>query len=164
MFVRPSGGIRKYSDKLEIIRPLISLHAKLLGAMTTDLNNFGDFEAIPAVKAKASGAIGDELTFTYPEVLDLIALCSVKQIAVLGIELMKLSGEGLYQTAGLSVYDLSIGKDPTMFEEWPEYVGANNSRAEEFVTQNPAGDDHVYVLTTSSWRELGRIKELKKMR
>jgi hypothetical protein len=131
--------------------------------MTTD-SNFGDFEAIPAVKAKAAGAIGNELTFTYPEVLDVIAVCSTNQIAVLGIELMKLCNDGLYQTEGLSVYDLSIGKDPSTLQEWPEYVKANNTRAEEFVRQNPAGDDHVYVLTTSSWRELGKIKELKKMR
>jgi hypothetical protein len=131
--------------------------------MTTfSKDDFGDFEAIPAIKSKAAGSIGDELTFTYPEVLDVIALCSAKQIAVLGIELMKLCSDGLYRTEGLSVYDLSIGKDPSTQQEWPEYVRANNDRADEFVRQNPAGDDHVYVLTTSSWRELGRIKELKK--
>jgi hypothetical protein len=130
--------------------------------MTADLNNFGDFEAIPAVKTKAAGAIGDELTFTYPEVLDVIALCSVNQIAVLGIELMKLFSDGLYRTGGLSVYDLSIGKDPETIQQWPEYVQKNNAQAEEFVRQNPAGDDHVYVLTTSSWRELGQLNALKK--
>jgi hypothetical protein len=77
---------------------------------------------------------------------------------------MKLCNDGLYQTEGLSVYDLSIGKDPSTRQEWPEYVRANNVGAEEFVRQNPAGDDHVYVLTASSWRELGKIKELKKAR
>jgi hypothetical protein len=61
------------------------------------------------------------------------------------------------------VYDLSIGKDPATIQEWPEYVKENNVHAEEFVRQNPAGDDHVYVLTTSSWRELGKIKEMKKL-
>jgi hypothetical protein len=131
--------------------------------MATD-SNFGDLEAIPAVKSKAAGAIGNELTFTYPEVLDVIAVCSTNRVAVLGIELMKLCNDGLYQTEGLSVYDLSIGKDPSTRHEWPEYVKANNAHAEEFVRQNPAGDDHVYVLTTSSWRELGKIKELKKER
>jgi hypothetical protein len=130
--------------------------------MTADPDKFGDFEATPAVKTKAAGAIGDELTFTYPEVLDVIALCSANQIAVLGIELMKLCSDGLYRTAGLSVYDLSIGKDPSTVQEWPEYVKKNNVQAEGFVRQNPAGDDHVYVLTTSSWQELDRIKELKK--
>jgi hypothetical protein len=131
--------------------------------MTTD-PNFGDFEAIPTVKSKAAGAIGSELTFTYPDVLDVVAVCSTNQIAVLGIEVMKLCNDGLYQTEGLSVYDLSIGKDPSTRQEWPEYVKANNAHAEEFVRQNPAGDDRVYVFTTSSWRELGKIKELKKER
>jgi hypothetical protein len=27
------------------------------------------------------------------------------------------------------------------------------------VHHNPAGDDHVYVLTTSSWREFGEIQK-----
>ena len=32
-------------------------------------------------------------------------------------------------------------------------MNANNRLAEEFVRLNPTGDDHVYVLTTESWRE-----------
>ena len=55
-----------------------------------------------------------------------------------------------------------IGKDPATLRERPEYAKRNNIQAVEFVRQSPAGDDHVYVLTTSSWRELGKIKELKK--
>jgi len=103
-----------------------------------------------------------ELTFAYPEVLDVIQLCYAKQIAVLGVELFKVREDGLYQTEKLTDYDLRMKQDPSTQQEWPEYVRANNARAEEFVKENPAGDDHVYVLTTSSWRELGRIKELKK--
>jgi hypothetical protein len=51
---------------------------------------------------------------------------------------------------------------PAKLQEWLEYARVNNAQAEEFVKQNPAGDDHVYVLTTCSWRELGHIKKLKK--
>jgi hypothetical protein len=133
--------------------------------MTSDFrDDFGDFEGILAAKSKAAGAIGNELTFTFPEVLDVIALCSANQIAVLGLELLKLCSDGLYRTEGLSVYDLSIGNDPATIQEWPGYVRRNNVQAEEFARRNPAGDDHVYVLTTSTWRELGKIKEIKKMR
>ena len=131
--------------------------------MTSDLSNFGDFKAIQAVVEKSAGRFGDnELSFALPEVLEVIQLCSVKQIAVLGVELFKVHEDGLYQTEKLTDYDLRLKQDPSTQQEWPEYVRANNARAEEFVRQNPAGDDHVYVLTTSSWRELGRIKELKK--
>jgi hypothetical protein len=131
--------------------------------MTSDLNKFGDFAAIPAVVEKSAGKIGDnELSFAFPEVLEVIQLCSVKQIAVLGVELFKVREDGLYRTEKLTDYDLRMKQDPSTQREWPEYVRANNASAEEFVRQNPAGDDHVYVLTTSSWRELGQIRELKK--
>ena len=131
--------------------------------MTIDPSSFGDFEAIPTVVEKSAGRFGDnELTFAFPEVLEVIQLCSVNQIAVLGVELFKVREDGLYQTEKLTDYDLRMKEDPSTQKEWPEYVRANNDRADEFVRQNPAGDDHVYVLTTSSWRELGRIKELKK--
>ena len=132
--------------------------------MTTfSKDDFGDFEATPEVASKSAGAMSDgELTFAYPEVLDVIQLCYAKQIAVLGVELFKVREDGLYQTEKLTDYDLRMKQDPSTQQEWPEYVRANNARAEEFVKENPAGDDHVYVLTTSSWRELGRIKELKK--
>jgi hypothetical protein len=99
--------------------------------------------------------------FAFPEVLDAIRLCYTKQIAVLGVELFKVREDGLYQTEKLTDHDLRMKQDPTQ-QEWPEYVSANNALAEEFVRQNRAGDDHVYVLTTSSWRELDQIKELKK--
>lgn len=134
--------------------------------MTSQFDDFGDFGAIPAVVEKSSGKFGDnELSFAFPEVLDVIQLCSEKQIAVLGVELFKVREDGLHQTEKLTDYDLRMGeKDPSTFQQWPEYVKVNNARAEDFVRQNPAGDDHVYVLTTSSWRELGKMKELKKMR
>jgi hypothetical protein len=47
---------------------------------------------------------------------------------------------------------------------WIDYVKANNSLAEQFVLNNPSGDDHAYVLTTSSWREHVQSQELQKKR
>ena len=131
--------------------------------MTTfSKDDFGDFEAIPEVASRAVGAMSDgELTFAFPEVLDIIQLCSSKQIAVLGVELFKVRGNGLYQTEKLTDYDLRTKQDPAQ-QEWQEYVSTNNAHAEEFVRQNPAGDDHVYVLTTSSWRELGQLRASNK--
>jgi hypothetical protein len=131
--------------------------------MKSDLSSFGDFGAIPAVVEKSAGTFGDnELSFAFPEVLEVIQLCSAKQIAVLGVELFKVRSDGLYQTEKLTDYDLRMKQDPSTPQEWLEYVSTNNAKAEEFVRQNPAGDDHVYVLTTASWRELAHIKELKK--
>lgn len=131
--------------------------------MTTfSKDDFGDFEALPEIRSKAVGAMSDgELTFAFPEVLEVIQLCYAKQIAVLGVELFKVRENGLYQTEKLTDYDLRMKQNP-MQREWPEYVVANNAHADEFVRQNQAGDDHVYVLTTSSWRELGQLNVLKK--
>jgi hypothetical protein len=121
----------------------------------------GDFEAIPAVAAAAVGAMGNELTFAFPEVLDVIGICSANQIAVLGPDLFRLRSDGLYETEKLSGYHLQVKAVPQRIEEWPDYVRTNNSLAEEFVRTNPAGDDHVYILTTASWREFHKIQEIK---
>ena len=89
--------------------------------------------------------------------MQVIKLCSTNLIAVLGPDLFKISSDGLYQTVKLSGYHLEIRQNPQRIEEWPEYVKINNALAEEFVRQNPVGDDHVYILTTSSWSEFCKI-------
>jgi hypothetical protein len=122
----------------------------------------GDFEMIPAVASKAIGALSNgELTFAFPEVLDVIKICSANQIAVLGPDLFRLRSDGLYETEKLSAYHLEMKSDPKRVEEWPDYVQENNSLAEQFVRANPAGD-HLYVLTTASWREFQNIRKQKR--
>lgn len=120
-----------------------------------------DLELLPGVLAAAVGRTGNELTFAFPKVLDVIKLCSANQIAVLGPDLFKLRGEGLYQTVKLSAYHLELKENPQRVEEWPEFVKINNALAEEFVRQNPVGDDHLYILTTASWREFCEIQDMK---
>ena len=133
-----------------------------VGSMMFDSTRFGDVGKIEAIVTMSVGKFGDnELTFAFPEVLQAIHLCSANQIAVLGVELFQVKSERMYN-GGLSVYDLSIGRDPETLREWPEYVNRNNVQAEAFVTQNQAGDDNVYVLTCCSWREMGQIKARKK--
>ncbi len=121
----------------------------------------GAFEKIPAIAAAAIGAIGDELTFGYPEILQAITLCTKHGIAVLGLELFQVLPKG-YATKKLSGYDQQMGKEPENVEGWPEYVDRSNALAEEFVRLNPSGDDHVYILTTSSWREFCEIQDIKR--
>ena len=121
-----------------------------------------DFEMLPAIATAASGKMDDgELLFTFPEVLEVIKVCTAKQIAVLGLELFEVRPEG-YGTKKLSGYDQQMNRGPEKLEGWPDYVRKNNALAEEFVRTNPTGDDHVYVLTTSSWREFCVIQEMKR--
>ena len=122
-----------------------------------------DLELIPGILAASVGRTGDdELTFAFPEVLRVINLCSTNLIAVLGPDLFKISSDGLYQTKKLSGYHLEIKQNPQRVEEWPQYVQLNNTLAEKFVRQNPAGDDHVYILTTASWREFCEIQDIRR--
>jgi hypothetical protein len=121
----------------------------------------GAFEKIPAVATAAIGALGDELTFSFPEVLQVINLCTEHEIAVLGLEIFQVLPQG-YATKRLSGYDQQMNKGPENVAGWPEYVARSNRLAEEFVRSNPTGDDHVYILTTSSWGEFCEIQDIKR--
>jgi hypothetical protein len=118
-----------------------------------------DFERIPGVKAATIGKVGEELTFPFPEVLEVIRLCSASEIAVLGVELFLVKADGYY-ALGCSDYDLQEKQRWPVAQEssWPEYVRYNNNLAEEYVLRNPLGDEHAYVLTAASWKEIQQMK------
>jgi hypothetical protein len=117
-----------------------------------------DLERIESIVRVAFGkTIGNELAFTFPEVLEVIKRCTMNEIAVLGVEVFEVRPTG-YLTKNLSVYDQQIGNGPKQQADWIDYVKANNILAEEFVKLHPTGDDHVYVLTTTSWREFLMMK------
>jgi len=121
--------------------------------MTTDL------QRIETITAAAAGKIGTELFFTFPEVMQVIKQCSANGIAVLGVETFATESQGL-RASGCSDYDLRLRAKWPRVESanWHEYVNDNNLMAESYVRQNPAGDDHVYVLTTASLREFRDIQ------
>ncbi len=117
-----------------------------------------DIESISAIVSIANDkSVSGELGFSYPDVLEAIRLCTVNSIAVLGVELFQVRGE-LFDTIKMSGYELP---DPRQ-DHWSDYVAANNALAEEFVKLNPSGDDHIYVLTSSSWQEFCKVQEVKK--
>ena len=114
-----------------------------------------DLETIGSITAIANGkTVGGELGFSFPEVLEAVRLCTASGMAVLGVEIFQVRGE-TYETTRLSAYELPD-------QEWGAYVSANNALAEEFIRSNPTGDEHIYILTTSSWREFCKIQEMKK--
>lgn len=114
---------------------------------------------IPAIVATASGAVGNELTFTFPDVLTAIRVCTENDIAVLGVEIF-LVQSNKFQASGCSTYDLQMGSwGEVGVSDWSRYVKYNNRLAEEFIRQNPTGDEHVYVLTNSSWQEFCQLQQ-----
>lgn len=121
-----------------------------------------DFEQIQAIADAGVGRTGSELTFPFPEVLEVIKLCTSNEIAVLGVEIFLVKSDG-YHGSGCSDYDLQLMRKWPVVRapDWCEYLRENNALAEECVHRNPAGDDHVYILTTSSWREFCEIQKMK---
>ena len=107
------------------------------------------FEQIEAIRGLANGIIGNELYFTHPEALQVVEICTTKGIAVLGVEIFRARSEG-FQAQGASDYEVAP-------QEWLAFVEQNNALAKECLRQNPAGDEHVYVLTTSSQDEFREL-------
>jgi hypothetical protein len=127
----------------------------------------GDIESVASIVACAAGRTpGGELSFTFPEVLRVIEICTSSGIAVLGVDLFEIRADG-YSTEALSSYsyDREIQQqlhDTLQRHGWPKYVGLANELATGFIHEHPAGDDHVYLLTTSSWREFGELQKIKR--
>lgn len=125
----------------------------------------GDFESIPDIVSAAVGTTGDELTFAFPEALAVTRRCTENEIAVLGVDLFEAHPDG-YATKKLSAYSHDQQTQRRLdsvlaTSGWRNYVCASNALAEQFIRQNPAGDEHVYVLTTSSWREFSKLQKRK---
>jgi len=112
-----------------------------------------DLESVQDIALAATGRIGSELCFRFPEVLNVTTACTKNAIAILGVEIFEVRPEG-YATKHLSTYDLKVQNVPKQRTPWLEYVKANNALAKAFINENPAEGKDVYVLTASSWREL----------
>jgi hypothetical protein len=120
-----------------------------------------DLERIRPIATAAHGTVGDELAFTYPEVLEVINQCTASAIAVLGVEVFIVRSGG-FQTEHLSMYDQRMKRGAEVQKgEWVNYVAENNSDANEFVRLHPSGDDRVYVLTTASWAEFCASEQMR---
>ena len=120
------------------------------GVMISDVEKIG-----PIAEIANGKTIGGEMGFSFPDVLEAVKLCTANRIAVLGVEIFLVRGE-TYETITLSSYEIED-------QEWEAYVAENNSLAEDFIRSNPSGDEHIYVLTTSSWREFCEIQVQKRI-
>ena len=111
-----------------------------------------NLETLKPVLGLAHGrTIGGEPAFTFPDVLDAILTCSWHEIAVLGVELMRMASQG-YSTESLSPYEVQLNG-----YSWHEFVDLNNKQAAEYVKQHRGGDDHFYLLTASQQREFSSL-------
>jgi hypothetical protein len=125
-----------------------------------------DYWLIPRIAEAAIGKIGDQPTFAFPEVLEVIALCTTNGVAVLGAEVHRVRADGYY-TEELSEYsyDRELQREldaKLQMHGWPEYVSASNALAAKFISSCPKGDDHVYLLSACNWREFCENQKIKR--
>ena len=95
---------------------------------------------------------GGEPTFTFPQVLDALALCTKYDILVLGAQWMRMAPQG-YCTEAISPYAVQFEGQP-----WHEFVLLNNGLATEFAKQNQGGNDHFYLLTAMTEAEFHSLR------
>jgi len=126
----------------------------------------GDFEQIREISVMAVGKAGDELTFSFPEVLSVLKICDRNGIAVLGVELFEVGTDG-YSTRRIAPYSFDQTAQDQLVatlntKDWQDYVLCINYMAEEFIKRNPAGDEHVYILTACSRREFRDVEATRR--
>jgi hypothetical protein len=129
----------------------------------TEMKTPQDFERVPRIAALSNNNTAGELAFTFPEIIRVIQMCTENAIAVLGFEIFLVKNDEYY-ASGCSTYDREMMRKWPVVQErdWSRYVQENNRLAEESVQSNPAGDDHVYLLSTSSWREFCEIQKIRR--
>jgi hypothetical protein len=77
---------------------------------------------------------------------------------VLGVDVHK-DREGLIETVYLSGYEVPVDLG---IKDWKSYVQTNNSLAETFIREHPAGAELFYLLAATSWREFCQIQAMKR--
>ncbi len=113
----------------------------------------GDFDKILPGQIKAESArSGNERLIPLEKVREAIGIANRHLIAVLGIEVFRISSSG-HVTKGYSGYDFKFDGN------WPGFVSQNNKSAAEYINQHPLGEGHGYILTTVSENEFAHLRD-----
>jgi hypothetical protein len=96
---------------------------------------------------------GNELLLPYDEALIAIRIANEHEIAILGLEAFEVQKDGL----------LTIDMvDPSTFirftGNWKEYVAMTNAESERWLREHQLGEDHGYILTSTSFDEFSKLK------
>jgi hypothetical protein len=83
-----------------------------------------------------------------------IRIAAEHHIAVLGLEVFELR-DGSLLTVGYTGYDMK----PSSFSDWNSYAKAMNAEAEKWISANPLGANHGYIVTSATESELKEANE-----
>jgi hypothetical protein len=114
----------------------------------------GELECVlPDELKNGALASGNELVLPYAEALAAIVIATNHQIAVLGLDAFEVQKDGLrtIYLADASRYILFAGN-------WGAYVANLNAEAERWLKEHRLGENHGYILTSASERELASSK------
>ena len=116
--------------------------------------SLGELERLLPDELKGSAlTTGNELVLPYGEALDAIVIATKHQIAVLGLDAFEVRNDGLQTVylADASSYILFTG-------DWRAYVAALNAEAERWLKEHRLGENHGYILSSTSEREFAANK------
>ena len=94
---------------------------------------------------------GTEFFIPYPEVLEAIDIATKNSIAVLGVEVFQVESDG-FRVQEYSHYEIPYGDD------WASFVSMNNELARAFVEEHRRGEEHAYILTSTSKQEFEHLR------
>jgi|SRR5208337_3370267 len=95
---------------------------------------------------------GDELVLPYAEALAAIGFATEHRIAVLGLESFEVRKDG-FQPVDYTGYDRYI----PFAGDWEAYVGSMNAEAEGWIKEHRLGENHGYILSSTSETEFARL-------
>lgn len=104
------------------------------------------------IKPRLSGKLDGEVVIPYPDVLEVIQIASTNSIAVLGVEIFQLLSQGELLALDYSTYQFPFQGD------WENFTRLNNAAAVRFVETHVRGEEHGYILTSTSKREFQELR------
>ena len=114
----------------------------------------GELERLlPDNLRSAAVSSGHELVLPYAEALRAIGIATEHQIAILGLEAFQVQKEGLL-TVDYTGYD----RDIPFTGDWKAYVAAMNAEAERWIKEHRLGENHGYILSSTSQKEFASLK------
>lgn len=114
----------------------------------------GELECIfPDELKNCAIASGNELVLPYAEALAAVLIATKHQIAVLGLEAFEVQKDGLR-----TVYLADASSYIRFAGDWGAYVTDLNLEAERWLKEHRLGENHGYILTSASERELALAK------
>ena len=112
-----------------------------------------DFARILPLEIKTESVrSGNEWVIPLPKVREALELANQHLIAVLGVEVFRVSSDGL-GTEGWSGYDFTFDGD------WMSFVSENNKSATEYIDQHQLGEGYGYIVTTASENEFAHLRD-----